>query len=241
MDFELTEEMRMLKDMADKFALQELAPLSHEHDKEEKYSAALRKKGAEQGLVAPWIPEEYGGSGVGSLGNSLVTEALSKVDLGLGLNVFAAGFGSHLIWLYGTEEQKHKYLPLVASGEQVSAGAYTEPNAGTDVAGYKTRAVRDGKDFVINGSKMFITNGSVCDFMVVQAITLPDQKKHASFSQIIVPADAKGLGWMCIMFAVFSGLMAIGTFKITSPALTTCLASCLMVGYEKKSLIFVLN
>ncbi len=193
MDFELTEEMRMLKDMADKFAQQEIAPLAHEHDKEEKYNAALRKKGAEQGLVAPWIPEEYGGSGVGSLGNALVTEALSRADLGLGLNVFAAGFGSHLIWLYGTEEQKQKYLPPVARGEWVSAGAYTEPNAGTDVAGYKTRAVRDGKDFVINGNKMFITNGTVCDFMVVQAITMPDQKKHQSFSQIIVPADAKGV------------------------------------------------
>lgn len=193
MDFELTEEMRMLKDMAEKFAAQEIAPFSHEADKDEKYMESIRRKGAEQGLVAPWIPEEYGGSGVGSLGNALVTEALSRVDLGLGLNVFAAGFGAHLIWLYGIEEQKLKYLPPIARGDSVCAGAYTEPNAGTDVAGYKTRAVRDGNDFVINGNKMFITNGTVCDVMVVQAITMPDQKKHASFSQIIVPADTKGI------------------------------------------------
>ncbi len=73
------------------------------------------------------------------------------------------------------------------------AGAFTEPNAGTDVAGYKTRAVKDGSDYVINGSKMFITNGTVCDFMVAQCITNPEEKKHNSFSLIIVPADAKGV------------------------------------------------
>jgi alkylation response protein AidB-like acyl-CoA dehydrogenase len=86
-----------------------------------------------------------------------------------------------------------KYFPPVCAGETVCAGAYTEPNAGTDVAGYKTRAVQDGDDYVITGNKMFITNGTVCDWMVVQAITDPDQKVHKSFSQFIVPADAPGI------------------------------------------------
>ena len=75
----------------------------------------------------------------------------------------------------------------------MSAGAFTEPNAGTDVAGYKTRAVKDGSDYIINGNKMFITNGTVCDWMLVQAITDPDQKSHKSFSQIVVPADLPGI------------------------------------------------
>ncbi len=127
------------------------------------------------------------------MGNCLITEEFSKIDMGIGLNVVAASFGCESILQYGSEAQKKTYLPLVCSGEKVSAGAYTEPNAGTDVAGYKTRAIKDGGDYVINGNKMFITNGSVCDFMVAQCITNPEEKKHNSFSLIIVPADALGI------------------------------------------------
>ena len=193
MDFLLSEEMKMLKEMAYKFGQSEIAPIAHEADLQERYTPEIRKKAAENGLVAAWVPEEYGGAGVGFLGNSLITEELSRADIAVGLNIYGGCFGCEAIYFYGTEEQKHKYLEPVCRGEQVSAGAYTEPNAGTDVAGYKTRAVRDGNDFVINGNKMFITNGSVCDFMVAQCITVPDAKKHASFSMIIVPADARGV------------------------------------------------
>ena len=193
MDFDLTDELKMLKDMAYKFAQVEFSGLSHECDEGEKYTPEIRKKAAENGLVAAWVPEEYGGSGAGFMGNVIITEELSKVDMGIGLNVVAASFGCESIFQYGTEEQKKKYLPPVCRGEQVSAGAFTEPNAGTDVAGYKTRAVRDGNDYVINGNKMFITNGTVCDFMVAQCITNPEEKKHNSFSLIVVPADAKGI------------------------------------------------
>jgi len=193
MDFELTEELRMLEDMAYKFAQNELAPLSHECDREEKYTPEIVKKAAENGLVGAWVPEEYGGAEAGSLGLAVITEQLSRVDMGIGLNVVAASFGSEAIYLYGTEEQKKKYLPPVCRGEMVSAGAYTEPDAGTDVAGYRTRAVKDGDDYVINGNKMFITNGTVCDFMVVQCITSPEEKPHNSFSMIIVPSDTLGV------------------------------------------------
>jgi len=193
MNFELTEEMRMLKEMAYKFAVAEIAPFSAECDEQEKYLPEIRKKAAENGLVGAWIPEAYGGSGAGILGNAIITEELSKVDMGIGLNIVASGFGCESILNYGTEEQKKTYLPPICEGVQVCAGAYTEPNAGTDVSGYKTRAVKDGSDYVINGNKMFITNGTVCDFMVAQCITNPEQKKHNSFSLIIVPADARGV------------------------------------------------
>ncbi|MBN1381095.1 MAG: acyl-CoA dehydrogenase family protein [Deltaproteobacteria bacterium] len=193
MDFELTEEMKMLKDMTRKFAMAEIAPVVRESDEHEKYTPEIRKKAAQNGLVGAWIPEEYGGAGVGILGNALITEEISKIDMGISLNVVASGFGCESILNYGTEEQKKKYLPPICTGEQVCAGAYTEPNAGTDVAGYKTRAVKDGGDYVINGNKMFITNGTVCDFMVAQCITNPEEKRHNSFSLIIVPADAKGV------------------------------------------------
>jgi len=193
MDFELTDELKMLKEMANKFAQAEFSGLSHECDKEEKYTPELRKRAAENGLIGAWIPEEYGGAGAGFMGNAIITEELSKVDMGIGLNVVAACFGSEAIYQHGTEEQKKKYLPPICRGEQVSAGAFTEPNAGTDVAGYRTKAVKNGSDYIITGNKMFITNGTVCDFMVAQCITNPEEKKHNSFSLIIVPADAQGV------------------------------------------------
>ncbi len=193
MNFDLTEEQKMLKEMAYKFAVAEFKPASQECDEKEKYTPEIRRKAAENGLVGAWIPEEYGGAGAGILGNCIITEEFSKIDMGIGLNIVAASFGCESILQYGTEEQKKTYLSQVCAGEKVSAGAYTEPNAGTDVAGYKTRAVKDGTDYIINGNKMFITNGSVCDFMVAQCITNPEEKKHNSFSLIIVPADAKGI------------------------------------------------
>jgi acyl-CoA dehydrogenase len=193
MNFDLTEEQKMLKDMAYKFAVAEFKPVSRECDEHEKYTPEIRKKAAENGLVGAWVPEEYGGAGAGILGNALITEEFSKIDMGIGLNIVAASFGCESILQYGTEEQKKTYLPPVCAGEKVSAGAYTEPNAGTDVAGYRTKAVKDGGDYVINGNKMFITNGSVCDFMVAQCITHPEEKRHNRFSLIIVPADAKGV------------------------------------------------
>jgi len=193
MDYELTDELKMLREMSYKFATAEFAGICHECDEGEKYTPEIRKKAAENGLVGAWIPEQYGGAGAGFLGNAIITEELSKVDMGIGLNVVAATFGCESILHFGTEEQKKTYLPPVCRGDWVSAGAFTEPNAGTDVAGYKTKAVKDGSDYVITGNKMFITNGSVCNFMVAQCITNPEEKKHNSFSLIIVPADAKGI------------------------------------------------
>ena len=193
MDFELTDELKMLKEMAYKFAQAEFSGFSQECDREEKYTPDIRRKAAKNGLVGAWIPEEYGGAGAGFLGNAIITEELSKIDMGIGLNVVAATFGCESIVHFGTEEQKKTYLPPVCTGEQVSAGAFTEPNAGTDVAGYRTKAVKDGSDYVINGNKMFITNGTVCNFMVAQCITNPEEKKHNSFSLIVVPADASGI------------------------------------------------
>jgi len=193
MNVKLSEELKMLKEMAYKLAVAEFTPHIRECDEHEKYTPEIRKKAAANGLVGAWIPDAYGGAGAGILGNAVITEELSKIDMGIGLNVVAACFGCESIFQYGSEEQKKKWLPPVCAGEQVSAGAFTEPNAGTDVAGYKTRAVKQGDQYVINGNKMFITNGTVCNFMVAQCITNPDEKKHNSFSLIIVPADTPGV------------------------------------------------
>lgn len=194
MNYLLSEEMKMLKEMAYKFAKNEIAPLSEEYDEKEKYTPIIHKKAADLGLIASWLPEEYGGAGFGALGNAIITEELSRVDMGIGINVVVASFGCEAIYQFGTEEQKQKYLPPVCRGEMVSAGAFTEPNAGTDVSGIGTRAVKDGNDYIINGSKMFITNATICDFMVVLAITNPDApKRHERFSMILVPANLPGI------------------------------------------------
>jgi alkylation response protein AidB-like acyl-CoA dehydrogenase len=179
--------------MTYKFAQAEFSGISHECDKEEKFTPEIVKKAAENGLVGAWIPAEYGGAGAGFLGNAIITEELSRVDMGIGLNIIIASFGCENILFFGSEEQKRKYLPAVCKGELLSAGAFTEPNAGTDVAGFRTKAVKDGNDYVITGNKMFITNGTVCDFMVTQCITNPEEKKHSSFSLIIVPAETPGI------------------------------------------------
>ncbi|HZK18069.1 MAG TPA: acyl-CoA dehydrogenase family protein [Clostridia bacterium] len=194
MDFELTEEQKILQSTAYKFAQNEFADLAQECDREERYPRELWKKACETGLVGVIIPEEYDGPGFGFFENALITEQLSRIDLGLGLVIVAATFGAENILLNGSEEQKKKYLPLLVNGEAICAGAYTEPNAGTDVAGISTRAVKDGNDYIINGSKMFITNGTICDFMVVLCITNPEaEKRHQRQSLIIVDANAAGI------------------------------------------------
>ena len=116
MDFELTDELKMLKEMAYKFAQAEFSGFSQECDREEKYTPDIRRKAAENGLVGAWIPEEYGGAGAGFLGNAIITEELSKIDMGIGLNVVAATFGCESIVHFGTEEQKKTYLPPVCTG-----------------------------------------------------------------------------------------------------------------------------
>lgn len=193
MDFELSEDMRMISDTAYKFAMNEIAPVAEQADHDEIYMHDIRKKAGENGLIGSWIPEEYGGAGFGFLANSIITEQLARACLGFSLSITCATFGCENLYYYGTDEQKRKYFPGVCAGDTVCAGAYTEPNAGTDVAGYKTRAVEDGDSFIITGNKMFITNGTVCDWMVVQAITDPQEKVHRSFSQFIVDADTPGI------------------------------------------------
>lgn len=194
MDFELTEDQRMIQDMAYKFAVNEIAPIAKEFDRKEEYPFDVHKKACEAGLVGAIIPEEYGGAGYGWMELTLISEQLSRVDLAGCLAVVAATFGSEHILLHGSEEQRKKYLPPLVSGEAISAGAFTEPDSGTDVAAARTRAVKDGNDYVINGSKMFITNGTICNYLVVFCVTNPDAEvRHRRHSLIIVERDRPGV------------------------------------------------
>ena len=194
MDFTLTEEQKMIQEAAFKFAKNEFPPIATECDREEKYPRDLVTKAAENGLVGVFVPEEYGGAGLGFLDLALVMEQFCRVDSGLALCIAASTFGSENIYFFGSEEQKKTYLPRLTNGSAICAGAYTEPNAGTDVAGYRTQAKKDGSDFILNGNKMFITNGTVCDFMIVACITNPEEKvRHKRMSLLIVDADTPGI------------------------------------------------
>ena len=192
MDFEFTEELRIIQQEAYKFAVREFSTIAKEYDREEKYPKHVWENACANGFIGAWIPEQYGGSGAGFLANLIITEQFARIDLGISL-ITAAPFGAENIYLHGSEEQKKAYLPRLVAGEIIFAGAYTEPNAGTDVAGIRTRAVRDGNEYVINGSKMFITNGTICDYMVALCVTNPEAKRHNRLSLIIVDANLPGV------------------------------------------------
>lgn len=194
MDFNLSEEQRLIQETTYRFALQEIEPVAKQYDREEKYPREIVKKARETGLVGAFIPDQYGGPGYGFLEVALISEQLARVDLGINVCIMTATFGSENILFNGTEEQKRTYLPPLVNEDIIAAGAYTEPNAGTDVAGTRTRAVRRGDEYVINGNKMFITNGTVCDWMVVLCVTGDDEaKKHGRHSLILVESDRKGI------------------------------------------------
>lgn len=214
MDYHLSDEQLALQEMAYKFAVNELAPVAQECDREEKVPRELIKKGAEIGFTGMLVPEEQGGLGGGWLEVALVTEQLSRIDMGLGLVIIGAGFGSEHIILYGTDEQKNEYLPKLVNGEAIFAGAFTEPNAGTDVASVRTRAERVGDEYVINGSKMFITNGSICDYIIALCVTNPDADKRTQrHSLILVDANQDGVSRTKIRGKM--GIRASDTAEIT--------------------------
>jgi len=214
MDYQLSDEQLALQDMAYKFAVNELAPVAQECDREEKVPRELIKKGAEIGFTGMLVPEEQGGLGGGWLEVALVTEQLSRIDMGLGLVIIGAGFGSEHIILYGTDEQKNEYLPKLVNGDAIFAGAFTEPNAGTDVASVRTRAERVGDEYVINGSKMFITNGSICDYIIALCVTNPDAEKRTQrHSLILIDANQDGVNRTKIRGKM--GIRASDTAEIT--------------------------
>ncbi|WP_396612727.1 acyl-CoA dehydrogenase family protein [Haloferax sp. S1W] len=193
MDFHLTEEQEAIREEVRRFAENEIAPVATEYDEEEKYPHDIMKKAAQMGLTGAHFPVEYGGVGYSSLENALVTEELFAVDPGIGLCITSAGFGAEAIIDFGTEDQKEQFLPPIVEGESVMGAAISEPQAGSDVTSVRTRAEKDGDEWVLNGNKMWITNGTVGDYFVVMCQTDPDASdRYSGFSQIVVESDRDG-------------------------------------------------
>ena len=193
MDFELTDEQKQLKKTVREFATEEIRPVATEYDRAEKYPREVVEKAAKNGLLAPQIPMEYGGAGYNVLETAIFIEELFAADPGIGLCVSSTGFGTEALIEFGTDEQKERLLEPIATGEAISGAAISEPDTGSDVSSVSTRAEKDGDEWVINGNKMWITNGSVGDFFIVLCETDPDAEgRYNGFSQIVVESDRDG-------------------------------------------------
>lgn len=192
MNFQLTREQELLRQMVREFALNEVKPIAAEIDETERFPMENVKKMAELGMLGIPFAKEYGGAGGDTLSYILAVEELSKVCGTTGVIVSAhTSLCASLIEQFGTKEQKEKYLADLASGKKLGAFGLTEPGAGTDAAGQQTVAVLDGDNYILNGSKIFITNGGVAETFIIFAMT--DRSKGTrGISAFIVEKDFEG-------------------------------------------------
>ncbi|MFB6082635.1 MAG: acyl-CoA dehydrogenase family protein [Halorientalis sp.] len=192
MSFQLSDEHRAIRKAVREFGEEEIEPVAKEHDQNKEYPEEIRRKAAEADFVAPNIPVEYGGAGMDKLSSTIVTEELWRADPGIGSAVGSAGFGTDMIVEYGDEWMKEEYLPPIADGESASCSMISEPAHGSNVAGIETRAEKDGDEWVINGNKMWITNGTVADVGVCMTKTTPGEG-HGGITAFLVPMDTDGV------------------------------------------------
>ncbi len=192
MDIRLTEEQALLRRSVREFAEAELRPHVMEWDEAEGFPRALLGKCAELGLMGIQFPEEYGGAGMSSVDYCICIEEIARVDPSVCLSVAAHnGLGAAHIYLFGNDEQRRRYLVPLATGEQLAAWGLTEASSGSDAAAMRTQATRDGDDWVLNGSKQFITHGATGDIIVAMAVT-NRAKGNRGISAFIIERGAPG-------------------------------------------------
>ncbi|MBS4191326.1 acyl-CoA dehydrogenase family protein [Bacillus sp. FJAT-49705] len=192
MNFNLTNEQEMILKTIREFADEEVAPGALERDRTKKFPEEIFKKMADLGLMGLPFPEEYGGSGADTISFAIVTEELSRACGSTGITYSAhISLGGAPLYLFGTEEQKQKYLVPICRGESLGAFGLTEPSAGSDAGGTRTTAVEKDGEYIINGNKCFITNASYAKNLALTAVTGEKEGKK-EISAIIVPTDTKG-------------------------------------------------
>lgn len=192
LNFDLTEEQQMIKKMIREFADEVVAPGAVDRDRSKKFPVEVFKQLSGMGMMGLPFSEEYGGGGADTISFAIVTEELSRACASTGITYSAhISLGGAPLNLFGTEAQKHKYLTPICTGESFGAFGLTESNAGSDAGGTQTTAKEDGDEYVINGSKMFITNASYAKHIAITAITGNEGGKK-EISAIIVPTDAEG-------------------------------------------------
>ena len=190
-DFSHSEEHRALIDTARRFTKERITPIAAECDRDSRFPMEVFKEAWDIGLVNPTCPAEYGGAGMGELENALIIEELAYGCTGIQTSILANGLALTPIKLAGSEEQKKKYLGMLTAEPILASYATTEPDAGSDVAGMKTRFTQHGDDYVLNGQKCWITNASYSRFYVVFATSNPELR-HKGIAAFIVDCDAPG-------------------------------------------------
>ena len=195
MDFELTKSQKEIQKAAREFAKGEFdKELALELDRTHEFPTKIWKKAADLGFIGVHYPETYSGQDLGVLENIIIADEFCARDSSIGSAVILANFASECILRFGSEEQKGKYLPAVAEGRMLSSGAFTEPDHGSDITSLDTIAVREGDEWVINGTKTFITNGGMAGFYCTMCQTDTDiQPSYRGISLILVEAERKGL------------------------------------------------
>ncbi len=191
-NFQLSEEQRMIRDLARSFAEKEILPLAEEHDQSGEFPWSVVREAQEAEMINSNVPEEYGGPELGVLEECIVNEELAYACSGIQTALMLNSLAAWPIMLAGNDEQKEKYLTRLTEEGQMAAYALTEPDAGSDVAGIKARAVRQGDEFILNGSKAWITNSPVADFYVVFAKT-DSEGRHKGISCFVVERESAGL------------------------------------------------
>jgi alkylation response protein AidB-like acyl-CoA dehydrogenase len=192
MDFQLTKEQKDIRQASRDFAEKEIREIAHEYDQKEEFPKELWKKACDLGFVGVYLDEAYQGPGLGYLEAALIMEQFWRVDPGCGCILLAA-FGTELLQNFGTEGQKKEYIPPVPQGKAIMGAAITEPDAGSDIFGVTTSAVKDGDAYVLNGTKMFITNGSIADYLAVYCLSNPEAKsRYDRYSFFIVEKNRPG-------------------------------------------------
>jgi acyl-CoA dehydrogenase len=191
-DFSLTEDQKQLQDLARKFAKEEIIPKAAHYDETGEYPHEIVKKAWELGLLNTHVPAEYDGLGLGTLDGCIITEELAYGCSGISTAMEANSLAAAPVIIAGNHEQKDQFLGMLTREGKLAAYCVTEPGAGSDVSSIRTTAKKDGTDYVINGSKMWITNGSVASWYFVLAYTDP-AAKHKGMSGFIVPRDTPGI------------------------------------------------
>ncbi len=189
--FTLTDEQRLIRETVREFGENEIRPVAAEYEAEQRYPAELLSAAGDLDLVAPNVPEEYGGAGMDHLAELLITEELWRADPGIGGSIAAARFGTEMLLKYGEEWMCEQWLPKITAGETPIATGISEAAHGSNVAGMETRAEREGEEYVINGDKMWITNGTVADVAIIMAKTTPEAG-HEGITAFLTPTDVDG-------------------------------------------------
>lgn len=178
LNFSLSEEQEMIRDMARNFAKKEILPKAEHYDRSDEYPWPIIKKAQKAGLISSNVPEEYGGPGLGVLEECIINEELAWACSGVQTAIMLNNLASWPILLVGNTDQKARYLPRLTDGGELGAYALTEPAAGSDVAGIRATAVRQGDEYILNGTKTWITNAPVSSFSIIFAKTDPEARQR---------------------------------------------------------------